>query len=163
MLPHRRLPHALLVRVRDEARQPGDQKDRVAELVAEAEVGGRSPRSRRPRWRAADARSAPGAPPSARSIARIMRHVLALELQFHRHLKQARCSRVAACATGVRSLAAAAPRSRTHSSTSCLGRLLHRRAAARQRQPLVEKAHARFDVAAVIRTEGQDAGRHASP
>jgi hypothetical protein len=38
-LPHRRVPRPLLVRVRDEARQTRDQKDRVAELVRETEIG----------------------------------------------------------------------------------------------------------------------------
>src|SRR5262249_60124127 len=39
-LAHRRLPGPLLVRVRDEARQAGDEEDRIAELVREPEVGG---------------------------------------------------------------------------------------------------------------------------
>src|ERR1700730_12011507 len=38
-LPHRRLARALFVRVRDEPRQPGDEEDRVAQLVGEAEIG----------------------------------------------------------------------------------------------------------------------------
>ena len=36
--------------------------------------------------------------------------------------------------------------------------LLHRLAAAHERQPAVEEPHARLDVAAVVRPEGQDAG-----
>ena len=38
-LPHRRLARALFVRVRDQAGQPRDQEDRVAELVGEPEIG----------------------------------------------------------------------------------------------------------------------------
>src|SRR6185295_6736665 len=38
-LAHRRLPRPLLVRVRDQAWQPRDQEDRIAQLVREPEVG----------------------------------------------------------------------------------------------------------------------------
>jgi hypothetical protein len=44
-----------------------------------------------------------------------------------------------------------------------LGRFLHRLAAADHRQPAVEEAHARLDVAAVVRAERQNARRDASP
>src|SRR6185295_4199545 len=37
-LPHGRLTRPLFVRVRDETREPGDQEDRVPQLVLEAEI-----------------------------------------------------------------------------------------------------------------------------
>ena len=42
-----------------------------------------------------------------------------------------------------------------------LGRFLQRLAAADQAEPFVEEPHTRLDVAAVVRAERQDAGRHA--
>ena len=86
--------------------------------------------------------------------------VLAFELELQRHLEQprgARIARVKAVAEAGRRAAAAA----AQSSTSCSAASCSESPARTSVRPLIEKAHARLDVAAVMRAEREDAGGHA--
>ena len=86
-------------------------------------------------------------------------HVLAFELQLQRHLEQARGAWVA----GMETVAEARRLQvgRDAFADNRVSRLVQRPAAAHQRQTAVEEAHARLDVAAMMRAERQDACRHA--
>ena len=81
------------------------------------------------------------------------------ELELQRHLEQparARVARVEAMPEAGRDLVLARAL-----IDDLLSRLLHRPAVPHQGEPAVEEAHARFDVAAVVRPEREDARRDA--
>ena len=82
--------------------------------------------------------------------------MLAFELEFHGQLKEPRCTRV----LRVQSMSEARRR-RGVRVRPVVHQLLRgvrpRPPAANQRQPLIEKAHARLDVATVIRAETKNA------
>src|SRR3954447_3055793 len=86
-------------------------------------------------------------------------HVLTLELQFHRQLEQPCCARIARVKT------VAEARRRVTSLRAVVDelfcRIVARIAAADHREAAIEIPHARLDVAAVVRTERQDARRDA--
>ena len=77
-----------------------------------------------------------------------------------RQLEQARRARIARVKPVTEARAARVLRFR-HSSTSCSAACCSDSPAAHQRQPAIEEPHARLDVAAVMRTEREDAGGHA--
>ena len=158
-LAHRLLARALFVRVRDQARQPRDQEDRVAKVVGEAEVGADRgdgavdvDRQRAPEVLLARRRGRARRPGSAGRVRPRARARAPSERAARRADR--------ACGTGGRTRAASR-RCAMHSSTMLLGGLLQRLSAAHEREPAVEEPHARFDVAAVMRTERQHARRDA--
>src|SRR5262249_24062588 len=135
-----------------------DQKDRVAELVREPEVradsGDRAVHVDRKRTVEAILMGV------ERALARTNQtHVLALELELEGHLKEARGARI------FRMQTVAEPRRhfvlRYGLAYDRFRRLLQRPARADVREPAVEEAHARFDGAAVMWPEAEDAGRDA--
>src|SRR6266545_2144345 len=144
--------------MRDQSRQPGYEKDRVAELVSEPEVSadGRDCTVDIDRQGSLEALCVC----VERALARADQpYMLALQLELQRHLEQPRRARVACVET--------VTESRRHLVRSdafgddLVGGLLDRHAAAHVRQAAVEESHARLDVASMMRTEGEDARRYA--
>ena len=140
----------------DQARQAGYQEHGVAELVGEPEVGadGRDGTVHVDRQRAVE----PILPRLDRPLGGAKQpHVLAVEFELERHLKQTRGPRIARVE--------AVPEPGRHLVIAQtvvderVGRLLQRASGADERQTGVQKPHARLDVATMMRPERQNAGR----